>query len=254
MSAQLSSQLRVAIFIPAYEAERTICEVVGRIPADVHDSIDQILVLDDASRDRTFAIGRDLERRDPKVTVLRNRENLGYGGTNKRAYRLLARRGIDAYVVLHGDCQYAPEHIADLIEPLRSGSADIVLGSRILAGALAGGMPPYKWLGNRLLTAAMNRCLRLDLTDYHTGYVATTCAALETIAFESCSDGHEISAELLVRAAAAGLRIVEVPTPTYYGPGARSMSLGASCRYGANVLRLLKATRRDLAVTPHGPD
>jgi glycosyltransferase involved in cell wall biosynthesis len=246
--------MRVAIFIPAYEAERTLCEVVGRIPPDVRDSIDEILVLDDASRDRTLAVGRDLARRDPKVTVLRNRENLGYGGTNKRAYSLLARRGIDAYVVLHGDCQYAPEHIADLIEPLRGGTADIVLGSRILAGARAGGMPRYKLLGNRLLTTAMNRCLRLDLTDYHTGYVATTCAALDTIDFESCSDGHEISAEFLVRAAAAGLRIVEVPTPTYYGPGTRSMSLGASCCYGANVLRLLKATRRDLLVASRAAD
>jgi len=232
--------MKVAIFVPAYEAEKTLEWVIKRIPKEVYESIVEILIQDDASKDNTFEVALKLKQDFDKIIVIRNERNLGYGGTKKKAYKYCIQKGYDAVVIVHGDGQLPPESLPEMLAPLHS-EADIVLGSRILGDPLKGGMPLYKWIGNRFLTILMNTILGLNLSDYHTGYRAYLCAALSAIEFETCSDGHEISSEILIRASDRGLRIVEVPVPTYYGAESRSCSSRTSIKYGVNVIKMLFA-------------
>lgn len=232
--------MRVAIFIPAYEAETTIAEVVARIPESVREAVDEILIQDDASHDGTVKIATGIAETCPKVTVIENPVNLGYGGTLKKAHAYLSGRGFGGYVMVHGDLQYDPEDIGKLLEPITSGTADLVLGSRMRPDSGDSGMPFYKRTGNRFLTARMNRSLNLQLTDYHTGSVALNCESVERICFATMGDGHEISAQLLIRAATRGLRIAEVPVNSNYGARSRSCSLPTSVRYGLRVLLMLR--------------
>lgn len=231
--------MKVIIFVPAYEAEKTLGDVIRRIPQSVYESIAEILIQDDGSKDDTFKVALRLAREFDKITVVRNDINLGYGGTKKKAYRYCIAEGYEAVVMLHSDGQLPPESLPEMLAPLYSGTADIVLGSRILGEPLKGGMPLYKWVGNCSLTLLMNLVLGLHLTDYHTGYRAYLCSALSEIEFQTCGDGHEISSEILIRAASKGLRIMEVTVPTYYGPEARSCPFKTSFTYGLSVLKML---------------
>jgi glycosyltransferase involved in cell wall biosynthesis len=244
---EAQEKMRVAIFIPAYQAEATLADVVRRIPRSVYERVDEILIQDDASTDRTVEVARRLAREYAKIRVVCNASNLGYGGTKKKAYRALINAGFDAVVMLHGDGQLPPEALGSMLAPILRGDVGIVLGSRILSHPLRGGMPLYKYLGNRALTIAMNRTLNLNLTDYHTGYRAYACHALARLEPESCSDGHEISSELLFRAADLGIPIAEVPVATWYGEGSRSMSFGKSALYGIRVLRMALRHRSGIA-------
>lgn len=233
----------VAIFIPAYEAEATIGRVLSRIPADVYRAVDEILVQDDGSHDGTVRVAAELSKRYAKVTVVENHSNLGYGGTLKKAHAYLSKRGYDAYAMLHGDLQYDPGDLAEILRPITAGQADIVLGSRMSTDSHTTGMPYYKRLGNRFLTQQMNKCLHLELTDYHTGSVALNCKSLARISYETLADGHELTAQLLIRAARAGLRIAEIPVHTNYDEGSRSCSALTSVAYGLRVLAMLIWTR-----------
>jgi glycosyltransferase involved in cell wall biosynthesis len=170
------SKPRLLIFIVAYFAERTIEKVVRRIPAELLDTYDvEVLIIDDGSKDTTFAkgvgIGRDAEI-PFKVTVLYNPVNQGYGGNQKIGYHYASENDFDFVALLHGDGQYAPEVLGALTEPLRAGEADAVFGSRMLVrgNALKGGMPLYKFFGNRILTAVQNRLLGTKLSEFHSGY------------------------------------------------------------------------------------
>jgi glycosyltransferase involved in cell wall biosynthesis len=236
--------MKTAIFIPAYQAEKTIERVVRGIPLGVYTSIDKVYVQDDASTDKTYDAALRLCREYDKLQVVRNPVNLGYGGTKKKAYGVLLAEAFDIIVMMHGDGQHCPRALPGLLSPVETGTADIVLGSRILGAPLRGGMPIYKLAGNRLLTAMLNFELGLRLTDYHTGYRCYSASALRAVKYGTCSDGHLISAELLVRGARLGLRIKEVPVSTSYGPDSRSMSCYASIRYGLSVVALLAAGRR----------
>lgn len=251
--------MRLAIFIPAYEAESTIADVIVRIPAAVYESVGEILVQDDGSRDGTVRVAMSMAVKYPKVTVIENRVNLGYGGTLKKAHAYLTSRGYDAYAMLHGDLQYNPEDLAKVFEPLVSGQADIVLGSRMQPSSGATGMPFYKRIGNRFLTAQMNRGLHVRLTDWHTGSVALNCKSVQALRYETMGDGHEITAQLLIRAVTLGLRVTEVAVSTNYNDGSRSCSAVTSVRYGLRVLAMLRradaqsAGRRALQpANPHG--
>jgi len=228
---------RTLIFIPAYEAARTLEGVVRRIPDSVYQRVAEILIQDDASQDSTFCVASRLAEELSKVKVVRNSENLGYGSTKKKAYKYALDHEFDIVAMVHGDGQHAPEYLPKLLEPLYRGAADIVLGSRILGNALRGGMPIYKWLGNRLLTSVANLGLSINLTDYHTGYRAYTARALTIIDVGTCCDGHEISFEIICRAVKAHLTVAEVPVPTHYGADSRSISLSTSVRYGLYVVR-----------------
>ncbi len=212
---------KVLIFIVAYEAESTLEKVIARIPDAIFEAYDtEVLVIDDSSKDRTFEAGiRSSGRSRHRITVLYNSENQGYGGNQKLGYRYAIRHGFDFVVLLHGDGQYAPECMGDLLAPLADGSADAVFGSRMLrrGAALRGGMPLYKFVGNRILSWTQNRLLGTRLSEFHSGYRAYRVAALAEIPFEYDADAFHFDTEIIIQLVMGGYRLREVPIPTYYG-------------------------------------
>ena len=212
---------RIGIVVVAYNAASTLEWVLDRIPADFRPRISAILVSDDHSQDDTEHVGRGYERRgtDLPLTVVRQQRNLGYGGNQKFGYRWAIEQGLDIVVLLHGDGQYAPELLAQMVAPLVAGEAEVVLGSRMLqrGAARRGGMPAYKLVGNLILTRFQNAMAGMSLSEWHSGYRAFSVAALARIPFEANSDGFDFDTEVLLQLLAAGDRIAEVPIPTYYG-------------------------------------
>jgi glycosyltransferase involved in cell wall biosynthesis/2-polyprenyl-3-methyl-5-hydroxy-6-metoxy-1,4-benzoquinol methylase len=213
---------RLLVFIVAYYAESTLLSVLDRIPARVREEYDcEVLIVDDASEDRTFQIGREYRQAHPEVrlTVLRNGINQGYGGNQKVGYTFAIERGFDFVVLLHGDGQYAPEELPKLLAPLRDGRTDAVIGSRMMTtfGALRGGMPLYKYVGNRVLTAMQNRLLRANLSEFHSGYRAYSVPALRDLRFRLNSNDFHFDTEIIVQLLMSGKRIIELPIPTHYG-------------------------------------
>jgi SAM-dependent methyltransferase len=215
------SSLRIGILVVAYNAASTLEMTLDRIPVDFRDEIDEIIVLDDASRDSTFEHGRSWAGRmgTPKTTVVRHTKNLGYGGNQKAAYRLAVERGLDIVVLLHGDGQYAPEMLPNMVAPLLRGECDAVMGSRMMVKGAArlGRMPLYKWLGNRVLTGVENRLLGTELTEFHSGYRAYNVRALRELPLEHNTDGFDFDTQIIIQLVQAGKCIVEIPIPTYYG-------------------------------------
>ncbi len=212
---------RVLIFIVAYFAETTILQVLARIPP-LSDYEVEVLIIDDGSTDATFALSDRLRASGDyphKLTVLANPRNQGYGGNQKLGYRYALEHGFDHVVLLHGDAQYAPEALPDILAPLARGTADVVLGSRMLTPGAArrGGMPLYKWVGNKILTGYQNLVLRSRLAEFHTGYKAYTTAALRRIPFDLNSNVFHFDTEIIIQFLRAQARIVEVPIPTFYG-------------------------------------
>jgi glycosyltransferase involved in cell wall biosynthesis len=217
------SKPRLLIFIVAYFAERTIEKVVRRVPVNLLDTYDvEILIIDDSSQDETFAKAVNTARQKNipfKLTVLYNPLNQGYGGNQKIGYHYAIANGFDFVALLHGDGQYAPEMLGTLAEPLRQGEADAVFGSRMLVpkNALRGGMPLYKYFGNRILTATQNRLLRIRLSEFHSGYRVYSVSAIKAIPFERNSNAFHFDTEIIIQLVIAGKRIKELPIPTYYG-------------------------------------
>ena len=168
--------------------------------------------------------------------MYRNPRNLGYGGNQKKGLRHAIEKGYDIVVVLHGDVQYAPERIPDLIQPILEGQADMAFGSRMTDHPLQGGMPLYKFLGNKFLTAIENWALGMNLSEYHSGFRAYSCAALNKVRFERCTDGFHFDTEILIQFKDKGLRIVEIAIPTHYGPESHQVGFGTSVRYGLGIL------------------
>jgi 2-polyprenyl-3-methyl-5-hydroxy-6-metoxy-1,4-benzoquinol methylase len=212
--------VRVGVFIVAYNAVTTLASVLERIPDSFRASIDVVLVSDDFSTDNTYEVGIAYQRENAglPITLVRQRRNLGYGGNQKFGYRWLIDHAVDVAVLLHGDGQYAPELLPELVAPILRGEADVVLGSRMLKrGALAGGMPLYKYVGNKILTRFQNRVSGLHLSEWHSGYRAFSLASLAKIPFEENADGFHFDTEVLLQLYDSGARIVEVPIPTYYG-------------------------------------
>ena len=187
----------------AYNAVSTLGEVLDRIPDSLRDSIDVVLVSDDHSTDQTYEAALEYQRTHDAlpIVVVRQRRNLGYGGNQKFGYRWLAEHGCDIAVLLHGDGQYAPEVLPEILAPLLEGRADVVLGSRMLVpgGAIDGGMPLYKYVGNKILTRFQNRVSGLALSEWHSGYRAFSLGALARIPFEENSDGFDFDTEVLLQ-------------------------------------------------------
>jgi glycosyltransferase involved in cell wall biosynthesis len=213
---------RLLVFVIAYYAESTLRDVLHRIPRSVFEQYDcEVLVVDDASEDRTFEIGQEYRREHPDVplTVLRNEYNQGYGGNQKVGYAYAIDAGFDLVAMLHGDAQYAPEELPRLLEPLRAGEADAVFGSRMMErlAALRGGMPLYKYVGNRILTFVQNRLLGTRFSEFHSGYRIYSVAALARIPYRLNSNDFHFDTEIIIQLLNAGGRIRELPIPTYYG-------------------------------------
>ena len=213
---------RIGIFIVAYNALTTLSTVLKRITPDVWQNVEQVVVFDDASQDATYelAVGIQAMTNLPKLKVLKHSKNLGYGGNQKAGYRYFIDQGFDIVVLLHGDGQYAPELLSHMYAPLVRGEADAVFGSRMMkdfGGPLKGGMPLYKYVGNRVLTAFENRALGLNLTEFHSGYRAYNVHALAQINLDKLTGDFHFDTEIIIKLHHQNFRILEVPIPTFYG-------------------------------------
>lgn len=214
------SDPKIGVIVVAYNAASTLAGVLDRLPASFRARVADVVVCDDASSDCTYTVGLEYQRvGDLPLTVLRRPSNLGYGGNQKAAYRWAIERGLDIVVLLHGDGQYAPEVIGDLVAPLETSDVDAVFGSRMMVsgGATLGGMPLYKYVGNRILTRLANGLTGLQLTEWHSGYRAYRVSALAELPLDTASDGFDFDTEVILQLLEAGKGIAEVPIPTYYG-------------------------------------
>ena len=246
---------RIGILIVTYNAVTTLAKVLDRIPREVWDNIEQVAVFDDASQDATYALAVGLKTLtgNDKLHVLKHSSNLGYGGNQKAGYRYFIDRGFDAVVLLHGDGQYAPEILSTLYRPIVTGKADAVFGSRMMrdyGGPLKGGMPLYKYAGNRILTAFENRALGMHLTEFHSGYRAYSVQALGQIDFSRMTDDFHFDTEIIIKLHHQGFRITEVPIPTYYG---EEICYVNGLRYAWDVARAVRRyqqTRRSIRRHP----
>jgi glycosyltransferase involved in cell wall biosynthesis len=215
-----SSPQRVGVLVVAYNAASTLAAVLDRLPLTFRERVDHVLVCDDASSDATHLVALGYQTlTDLPLTVIRHEKNLGYGGNQKAGYRWAIEQGLDIVVLLHGDGQYKPEVIESLVEPLETGECDAVFGSRMMTkrGALQGGMPKYKYVGNKILTRAENWLAGMSLSEWHSGYRAYRIDALREVPFESFSDGFDFDTQIILGLHEYGKTIHEVPIPTYYG-------------------------------------
>ena len=220
-SEQQTAEPRIGVFIIAYNAVDHLIKTISRIPAEVYARVEEIFVVDDCSTDNGYyaALGYKHEHNIAKLTVHRNEKNQGYGGNQKVGYKYALDRGFDIVALVHGDGQYAPECLAGLLEPLVRGEADMVMGSRMMTrgAALRGGMPLYKYVGNRILTTVQNRLSGLALSEFHSGYRLYATAALRRVPFESFTNTWHFDTQIILALAERGLRVIERPIPTYYG-------------------------------------
>jgi methionine biosynthesis protein MetW len=214
-------QPSIGVLVVAYNAAGTLARVLERIPTEFRPRISSILVSDDHSADSTYLVGLGYQQIDPSLPleVVRNPRNMGYGGNQKVGYRWAIERGLDIIVMVHGDGQYAPEKLPDMVAPLERGEADAVFGSRMLTKGAArrGGMPLYKYVGNKILTRFENAVAGADLSEWHSGYRAYSVEALRGLPFEQNDDDFNFDTQIIVQLLEAGRRIVEIPIPTFYG-------------------------------------
>jgi len=225
----LLNNQKIIVVLPAYNAARTLLRTVDEIPRDI---VDEILLVDDASADETIALSRELN-----LTTFQHASNFGYGRNQKTCYREALKRRADIIIMLHPDYQYSPRLIAPMAAMLASGEYDAVLGSRITGkGALAGGMPLYKYVSNRLLTAFQNLLLNYKLSEYHTGFRGYRREVLETLPLEANSDDFVFDNEMLAQAIYFGFSLGEISCPARYFPEASSINFQRSVRYGFGVL------------------
>ena len=223
---------KVVVVMPAYNAGRTLRMTYEELPKD---TVSMVILVDDGSTDATLEIARQLG-----LEIFVHNRNYGYGANQKTCYAEALRAGADIVVMVHPDYQYDPRLVPQLIDPIRRGEADVVLGSRVKAGlALQQGMPWWKYISNRFLTTVENRILGLKLSEYHTGYRAFHREVLETVNFRANSDGFVFDQEIIAQVVAAGFRIAEIAVPTRYFPEASSASFLASTIYGLRILTAL---------------
>ena len=230
--------MKIGVLVVAYEASTTLEQVLNRIPHDFRSSISTILVCDDASKDNTFQVGMRVKqaRPDLPLEVIRRPVNLGYGGNQKAGYRWMIDNGLDVVVLLHGDGQYAPEFLPKMVKPIIEGDADVVFGSRMLnrGGALQGGMPKYKYVGNKILTFLQNRLAGVSLSEWHSGYRAYAIRSLDGVGFELNANYYDFDTQIILQMIESRQRIVEIPIPTFYGD---ELSRVNGIRYAWRILR-----------------
>jgi len=220
---------KIIVVMPAYNAEKTLRQTYDELP---HDYVDDVILVDDSSRDNTAQISRGMG-----IKTIIHRENMGYGANQKTCYREAIGMGADIVVMVHPDYQYSPRLVTAMASMITSGHYDIVLGSRVLVGtALKGGMPFYKYVSNRFLTLFENLMLGAKLSEYHTGFRAFSREVLETLPLESNSDDFVFDNEMLAQAVYFGFRIGEISCPTKYFEDASSINFRRSVKYGIGVL------------------
>jgi glycosyltransferase involved in cell wall biosynthesis len=219
---------RIAVVMPAYNAEKTLAQTV----ADLPDVVDIKILVDDGSKDETVRVAEGLG-----LKVFSHDRNYGYGRNQQTCYREALAAGADVVVMVHPDYQYTPKLVTAMAGMVASGVYDVVLASRILGGgALKGGMPRYKYLANRLLTAFQNLFTGAKLSEYHTGFRAFTAEVLRALPLLENSDDFVFDNEMLAQAIWFGFRLGEVSCPTKYFPEASSINFARSVRYGFGVV------------------
>lgn len=223
---------KVVIVLPAYNAALTLEQTYREIPFDM---VDEVVLVDDASRDNTMEVGRKLGI----VHRIRHEKNTGYGGNQKTCYRKALELGADIVVMLHPDYQYTPKLITAMVSIIGQGLYPVVFGSRILGkGALKGGMPLYKYISNRFLTFAQNMLMNQKLSEYHTGYRAFSAEVLKNINLNQNSDDFIFDNEMIAQIFFKGYQIAEVTCPTKYFDEASSINFSRSVTYGMGVLKV----------------
>ncbi len=221
---------RVAVVMPAYHAEKTLHAAFQEIPKEW---VDDIILVDDASKDRTVEVARTI----PGVHVVVHGENRGYGGNQKTCYATALARGADICVMVHPDHQYDASVLPDLVRPIAEGLEDAMFGSRMLGGRpLEGGMPKWKYLANIFLTAIENATFYLYLTEYHSGLRAYSRKYLESVNLDAFSDDFVFDTEIIAAGIWKGMRIREVPIVTRYFDDASQINFRRSCIYGLSIL------------------
>lgn len=223
---------KIVVTMPAYNAAKTLLKTFDEIPRGL---VSEVILVDDCSKDDTCEVASQVD-----IKVIRHPHNVGYGGNQKTCYMEALRDGADVVIMLHPDYQYDPRKIPEMVAPILSGEADIVLGSRFLGGgALKGGMPMYKFISNRMLTTTQNLVLGTDLSEFHTGYRAYSRKFLERVPFLRNSLAFTFDAEILCQAVFFGFKISEIGVETRYFPEASSINFWNSVKYGFGVLNSL---------------
>ena len=223
------NEKRVVVVLPAYNAEATLLSTYNEIPMNV---VDDVILVDDNSTDQTVQLANQLG-----IFTIVHPENRGYGGNQKTCYQAARDRGADIVVMLHPDYQYTPKLITAMASMIAEGEFDVVLASRILGvGALAGGMPVYKYIANRFLTLVQNILVGHKLSEYHTGYRAWSKKTLESLPLLNNSDDFVFDNQMLAQTIYQGFRIGEISCPTRYFPEASSINFKRSVIYGLGVL------------------
>jgi glycosyltransferase involved in cell wall biosynthesis len=221
---------RIAVVMPAYNAEKTLLKTYQEIPKGV---VDEVILTDDASQDNTVQVAEELN-----INTLVHLKNKGYGANQKTCYQEAVRRNCDIVIMLHPDYQYTPKLITAMASMIAEGVFDVVIGSRILGNkAMAGGMPVYKYFSNRFLTGIENAIINQKLSEYHTGYRAFSREALTTIPLLENSDDFVFDNEMLLQTLYFDFNVGEVSCPAKYFEEASSISFRRSVKYGLEVLK-----------------
>ena len=228
---------KLSIFIPAYNAEKTVRSVIARIPAVLWNDIQAVYLIDDGSGDDTSDVLQSIAEEHPGCIPVFHKVNKGYGKTARHGLELCSGDGCAFAVCLHADGQYPPEMIAEGIGKMEGEHADILQGSRIASGtALSGGMPRYKYISGKILTLLENMVFGMRMTDYHSGFLIYRTEALQKIRFSSLSGSFDFDLEMIASARAARMKIIEMPIPTRY---ADEVSYLNPVHYGLRVLSVL---------------
>ncbi len=240
-------QHKITCVLPAYNASKTLRATLAAVPLGL---VDQFILVDDGSEDQSVALAVELSASYP-LQIIRHDHNRGYGANQKTCYQAALATKADIIVMLHPDYQYDPRLMGAMAEMIASGVYDFVLGSRMLSpGALAGGMPLYKFIANRCLTWLENRLLGLHLSEYHSGYRAYSRQLLEKVPFQKNSDDFIFDNQIIVQAHLLGFRFGEISVPTRYFQEASSINVYRSLWYGLGVVKcswqgfLLRLRRR----------
>ncbi|MDX2444514.1 MAG: glycosyltransferase family 2 protein [Bacteroidales bacterium] len=221
---------KIVVVLPAYNAERTLEKTYKEIPFDI---VDDVILVDDQSSDKTVHVGKDLGIRH----IIKHEENKGYGGNQKSCYNKALELDADIVVMLHPDYQYTPKLIHSMCYLIANGVYEVVIGSRILGrGALKGGMPGYKYVANRFLTLFQNLAMNQKLSEYHTGYRAFSAKVLKSIPYNNDSDDFVFDNQMLAQIFYAGFEVAEITCPTKYFEEASSINVRRSMQYGFGVL------------------
>ncbi len=229
--------MRKAIVIPSYKAEKTLPDVLARIPKEFWEQEGMVVIVNDCSPDQTSEVAHKLAKDYPDVKVVDHQHNQGYGGAQKTGLQTALADGAQAFAVVHADGQYPPELVLELMAPILEGKAHIVQGSRFVGGgALKGGMPLIRYIPNVALTALENIAFGTRMAEFHSGYMIYSEELLTRVPFELLQDNFNFDAEMIIMAHLLGLRCAELPIPTRYDDEVSSLD---PIPYGLNVLRMI---------------